>query len=933
MSGEFMVSIERVQCEYQSNPICIGTRKPAFSYCIASCEYGILQQARRICISSCEKLLLNDDFDLYDSGWEECPDTYGLVYQGKMLYSRQLAVYFIFSRLGDGRILKSELCRFEVGLLYQEDFKARFIRYQMPVTKTMRPGTFDEGMPSPLMRTEFFILNDRKITKARIYATTLGSYRLRINGVPASEDVLAPGWTVFDRMQPYQCYDATPFLQPGENAVGAILGDGWYTGSIGLFGREFYGSYPLAFFCQVEIEFEDGTKQQVYTDDTWRAVEGPVRYSDFFSGEYYDARMEKDGWDCAGYDDSAWDKVNDCWYGASPARGEMRPQLSPPMRIQEHVKPASVMKVGVQAYRFDMGQNMVGWQCFKISGTESGQKITFVFAEAVKEDGSLYRENLRRARNTDYYICKGRNDEVFEPLFTYRGFRYVDVYGLISEPKADDLTGCVVHSSFERTGSFTCSDELINRLYLNTVWSQRGNMLDVPTDCPQRDERWGCITDAMVFSKSACYHMDMSRFYMKYSSDIFFSQWDSGEFAGLIPRMSALGVFAKPGEILTADKHSTGYCGLDGGVVFPHRLLQYYHNTEFVRRYFHDMERYMDFIREFDGDYSFGGDGAGDPEVIYIEGFGYVPHTAGGYDIMHIEDPTPGRVIDTAYYALTAEMMSEMAYAIGRTDRAEYYRALREKIAEAFNRHCVCQISGRVQGYSQTAYSIALNLNLLCGEVREKAAARLAEKIADRGDRLSTGCMGNGHLLPALCDNGYAEKAYSVLLQKEYPSWLYQVLRGATTMWERWDGYTDEKGFSAWAHDRSQPINSLNHYFLGCVAEWFYEYMGGIKPGEGADSWKNFKIRPFTDSRINSCSVSYRTIYGEIKSGWEYQTDGILYTAELPANTGGVIELYDTGGRIKILQGEGHLRELPTEGRRKRFSAVSGCYKIKVNNK
>ena len=921
-----MVEITNVRCEYELNPICIGTRKPSFGYNISSDEYGVLQKERRIVVSSSSELLEKKIYDLYDSGWEKTEESQGFIYKGVMLYSRQQATYRVLVKLLDDRILKSDLNYFTIGLLYGEDFKARFIRYQMP-PKTMRPGTFDEGMPSPLMRKEFELTSKKRVIKAFAYVTALGSYRLRINGRAATDDVLAPGWTVFDRMQPYRCYDVTDLLCVGKNAIGAMLGDGWYLGSIGLFGREFYGGNPPALFFQLEVEFEDGSHMNVYSDDSWRAIQGPILYSDFFLGESYDARLEQEGWDLPGFDDSAWDLVNDCWYGASPARGELRPQLSPPMRINRQMVPVSMVKTDQGAYRFDLGQNIVGWVRFTLREPQAGQTLTFRFAEAINHDGTLYRENLRRAKNTDYYICKGSDREVFEPSFTYRGFRYVDVLGLTKEPELSDVVGCVVHSSFSLTGTFSCGEDDVNRLYENTLWSQIGNMLDVPTDCPQRDERWGCLTDALVFAKSACYNADMSRFYRKFSTDIFFSQWDSGEFAGLVPRMSALGVFAKPHEIITGEKHSAGTAGLFTGILLPYLLHIFYNETGLLHRYYADMERYMDFVAEFAPDFLVGGDSAGDPPMITIDGVGQVPHTAGGGDIMHLDDPTPTRVIDTAYYAMSAQAMEHISTVLGKNERSTYYKDLYQCIQQAFNGECVDSETGRIEGDSQTAYALALNVGLLSEDVQKKAAVRLIEKIAKRDGHLSTGAVGNGHLLPALCQAGYWREAYCVLLQREYPSWLYPVLKGATTIWERWDGYTDEKGFSTWAHDRSEPINSPNHYFLGCVCEWFYEYAGGIRPGRMG--WKEFLIQPFTDVRLGYCRVSYGSIYGEIYSSWCYDGDNINYKIRIPANTVAMVEL-EGKEPIKILEGEAYLTKLPPKNGRQRFKVVSGNYSFQT---
>jgi alpha-L-rhamnosidase len=927
-----MVRISGVTCEYRSEPVGLGVTRPRISYRLDSDEYGVAQKTYRLCVSSSREKLLAGVFDLYDSQEVESENTVNIRYNGSKLSQRKRCYYTVCSSLTDGRKVESDVHTFETGLLYSGSFRARFIRYSVPTKKEMRPGTYDEGLPSPYLRKSFVIEAGKGIKKARAYATALGVYTLKVNGLPASDDVLSPGWCVFDRMQPYQTYDLTGLLRPGENVLGAVLGDGWYTGSIGLFGREFYGGYPLSFFCQVEIDFVDGTSQFIFSDKTWKASEGPIRYSDFFSGESYDAQRQLGAWDCPGYDDSKWDSVNDSWYGASPARGEMKAQIGPPMSIRDLLMPVSVTRAGNDTYRYDLGQNMVGWQRFRMRGMQRGKPVTFVFAEALAGDGTLYRENLRRAKNTDRYFCSGAPEETFEPSFTYRGFRFVDVSGLGYIPELADMTGCVVHSSFAQTGEFSCSDPLVNRLYLNALWSQKGNMLDVPTDCPQRDERWGCMTDATVFARSACFNMDMSRFYAKFTNDMMFSQRESGEFAGLVPGMTALGVFCEPHEILEGE-HWTGSPGLDGGIIIPYLVYLFYKDTDIIGRNYCNFERYMSFLSESTDDCILGGDGCGDPATILIPGMGMRPHTAGGGDLMHQGDPTPDKVLNTAYYAWIAGMMAEMSRAIGRIDRMTHYESLKTRIVRAFNDKLVDPTTGFVYGDSQTGYAVALNLGILEGEVARKACRRLAQKISERGEKLSTGCIGNGHLLPALCDNGFRDVAYSVLLQQGYPSWLYSVVRGATTIWERWDGFTDEAGFSKWSHDRSGPINSLNHYFLGCVEEWFYMYMGGIVPDPLHPGWRRFLLKPFPDRRVSQARVKFDSVCGVIESEWKYDGDHIIFRFIVPANTSAKICVPSAPhAAVEVVTGEKWLRYSGYHDERHTFEAGSGKYEIRVTS-
>jgi len=688
--------------------------------------------------------------------------------------------------------------------------------------------------PLPLLRKTFQV--SKKAVRAWVHVAALGTCRVHINGKPVTDDLFVPGRSDFRKRAYYRTYDVTPLVRRGSNAVAATLADEWYAGYCGGWGRpRFYGGEPRL-LVQLEIELADGTTQCVVSDNSWKAAYGPIRESDMFMGETYDARLDMPGWDQPRFDDAAWDRV--------AVEDDLRLPLTwhpgPPVRRIMELACKAVDQVAPGVYVFDLGQNMVGWARMRVRGASRGQVITMRFAEAVRADGAIYTPNLRSARNIDTYTCKGLPEEVWEPAFTFRGFRYVEVTGYPGETSPDAITGVVVHSDFPMVGSFSSSNPLLDRLYENIVWSLRGNYLEVPTDCPQRDERQGWTGDAQVFFRTASYIADLSAFMTKWLTDLNDGQREDGAYPDVAPVVGA--GFGTP---------AWG----DAGIVIPHILHKTYGDIRIIERHYPSMARYIDYLVKNSQDRL-------RPPIGYGD---WVPASS----------DTPKDLLATAYFAHVAGLMADMASVIGRGEDANGYRRLFEEVRNAFNRAYVSG-DGRIKGETQTCYVLALYMDLLPERLRPKAVRHLVEDIRRRGWHLSTGFLGTSMLLPVLSRFGRLDVAYRLLLRETYPSWLYTVRAGATTIWERWNGWTDDHGFY------EPGMNSFNHYAFGAVGEWLFDTVAGIDAG--LSGFRDIAIRPHPSSMVPRAAARYESMAGPIGVEWAVAGDQLDLKVEIPPN-------------------------------------------------
>jgi alpha-L-rhamnosidase len=719
--------------------------------------------------------------------------------------------------------------------------------------------------PAPYLRRAFRLGQPvRAVESARLYVTALGLYEARLNGARVGDAVLAPGWTDYARRVPYQAYDVTGLLRDGENALGAVLADGWYAGFVGFDAKRagaHYGATP-ELLAQLMIAFADGSGQLVVTDREWRGQLAAIRHADLLMGERHDLTLEPPGWDAPGFDDKGWRTVR-CRERDSR---RLVADPGPPIRVTQEITPRSIGRDAAGRHIADFGQNLPGWLKVRVGGP-AGRTVRIRHGEALAGGGSLYTENLRTARQTDEFVTPG-GPGTFEPRFTLHGFRFAEISGYPGEPGPGDITARVAHSDIAATGSFESSEPWLNQLFRTIDWGQRGNFISVPTDCPQRDERLGWLGDAQIFARTACYNRDVAAFFDKWLDDVADAQLDSGAFTDIAPRLRG---FDRTGAPAWAD----------AGVIVPWTLYTMYGDRGIVRRHFASMTAWMDYLER------------ANPGYLRTRGLRacYNDWLAPG------ADDTPAELLATAYWAHDAVLMAEMADAIGRTDEAARYRALRAKIGSAFAEAFV-SADGRITSGTQTAYVLGLHMRLIPGHLRQAAARELAEAIHRADWHLTTGFVGVGYLLPVLSSHGYDSTAYRLIEQRSRPSWRYMIENGATTIWERWDGWTAEHGFT------SPAMNSFNHYALGSVGEWLYRFVLGIEPEAGSAGFSRLVLRPHPGGQLSWASGCYQSVRGPIVTRWQRSADRFTFSAELPPNTTASVRIpSDDAGNVRDADG------------------------------
>ncbi len=855
----------RLRCEYKEDPLGIDETMPRLSWIVLAEGRARRQTAYRILVAKSTEELSRDSGGMWDSGKVESDETLHIVYAGVPLKSRMNCYWKVMVWDEDGRASTwSETAMWSMGLLDDAEWQAdwigrdtRWYEIQMLHLHTPSPahwdlklkipglygahklswgGSIKVYLPCPYLRKQFFTRGPVK--RATVYATALGIYELHLNGQKVGDDLFTPGWTDYNQRVYYQTYDVTDMLADGtENVIGAILSDGWYAGNINMHGQRYYGS-KLRLRAQLHIEYEDGTSEVVVTDGSWKASTGPILEADMQAGEVYDARLEIPGWDAPGFNDDDWQEVD----VTTTVDTLVRAYPGIPVRQTQEIKPIEITEPKPGVYIFNMGQNFAGWVRLKVKG-EAGDKVRLRFGEMLWEDGTLYTSNLRTARATDTYILKGDREEVWAPRFTFHGFQYVELKGYPGEPTMDSITGIVAHSDLPVTGSLETSHPLVNQLYSNIVWGQRSNYFEVPTDCPQRDERLGWTGDAQVFVRTATYNMDVAPFFTKWMVDLTDGQQENGSFPDVAP------------DVLPANLAAAGWG--DAGVTCPFTIYKVYGDTRMLERHYDSMVRFMDFHEQRSPD--------------------YISPRLGTYgDWLNIDAPTPGDLIATAYFARDAQLMAEMANAIGKIQDAERYRLLSENVRKAYNSEFLDK-SGRIKGDTQTAYAMAIRFGLLDQETKNLAATHFIDRIEERDWLLSTGFLGLNCLLPALTDINRNDIAYRLLTNRRYPSWGYSIDQGATTVWERWNSYTIEDGFA------STYMNSFNHYAYGSVGEWMFSTLAGIDTdGPG---FKKIVIHPRPGGDITWARAGYDSIRGKISTHWRTKDGSYEQDVTIPPNT------------------------------------------------
>jgi alpha-L-rhamnosidase len=610
---------------------------------------------------------------------------------------------------------------------------------------------------------------------------------------------------------------------------------------------------------QIEVEYQDGRREIVSTDSTWKASTGPILKSDIYDGELYDARLEIDDWSRPGLDDGSW-------AGVKVADHDKELLVAPagvPVRALEEIKPIKIVKTPQGETVVDMGQNMVGWVRLKVKGPR-GTHIRLRHTEMLDAEGNFYTENLRTARQTVEYILRGKGREVCEPLFTFQGFRYVAVEGWPGELSLDDLTGVVIYSDIGSVGTFECSNPLINQLQHNIQWGQKGNFLDVPTDCPQRDERLGWTGDAQAFARTACFNADVAAFYTRWLADLAADQQPSGAVPHVIPNVLSLGA-TKGGSA------SAGWA--DAAVVVPWTVYLCYGDTRILEQQYDSMKAWVDYMAKRAGDTYF-----------WNTDFTFGDWLA--FNTTRSDYPgatTDKDLICQAYFARSTDLLQRTATILGKQDDARKYGRLLKKITEVFRNEFVTP-NGRLASNTQTAYSLALSFDLLPEAVEKRAAQRLADDV-ESFKHITTGFLGTPLICHVLSDYGYFKQAYMLLNRKAYPSWLYPVTKGATTIWERWDGLKPDGTF------QDKGMNSFNHYAYGAIGEWLYRVVAGIDIDERNPGYKHILIQPHPGGGLTHARARHESLYGPIESGWRLGGQKMTVKIEIPPNTTATVRL------------------------------------------
>jgi alpha-L-rhamnosidase len=845
-----VVVVAAVRTEYQQNPMGIDVRKPRFSWQLRSDRRNVTQSAYQIQVAANEKDLIAGRKLIWDSTKVNSDESIHRVYEGPPLQSAQR--YFWRVRVWDDRATASdwsETAFWEMGLLRPEDWKASWIEPDLKEDPA-------ESQPAPMLRGTFRV--NGAVQQARAYVTSHGLYQFELNGKRVGDEVFTPGWTSYNKRLQYQTYDVTGLLTKGENVAGAILGDGWYRGYIGFSGqRNFYGD-RLALLAQIQIKYQDGHEEIVGTDQTWKSTTGPIIISDIYNGELYDARLEKTGWSAAGYDAKDWASVK----VANHSKALLIAPAGPPVKRVEELKPVAIIHTPKGETVADMGQNMVGWVRLKAQGP-AGTIIALHHAEVLDKAGNFYTANLRAAKQTVQYALKGGGVETFEPHFTFQGFRYVAVEGYPGELTPESLTGIVIHSDMTPAGEFETSNPLLNKLQKNIQWGQKGNFLDVPTDCPQRDERLGWTGDAQVFSRTAAFNMDVSGFYTKWLKDIAADQLETGSVPYVIP------------DVLSQKREAAGGAAgwADAAVIIPWTVYLTYGDKRVLEDQYDSMSKWVEYMRKRAGD-----------DYIWDGDFHFGDWLAFATTRPDYPGATTGKdLIATAFFAHSTELLQRIALVLGKETDAARYGDLVSRIKTAFRKEFVTE-RGRVGEDTQTAYVLALQFDLLPEELRSLAADRLARDVRAR-KHLTTGFLGTPYICHVLSRYGYLDEAYLLLNREEYPSWLYPVKQGATTIWERWDGQKPDGSF------QDRGMNSFNHYAYGAVGDWMYEVMAGLDIDPTLPGYKHVLVQPQPGGGATRAKASHDSMYGRVSSAWEIRDGVFTLTIEIPCNTRATVRL------------------------------------------
>lgn len=849
-------NVGELKCEFQENPLGIDRAQPLLQWKISDDRRGAKQTAYQVIVAASPETLKQNKGDIWDSGKIESDQSVHLAYGGPALNTGK--TYFWKARVWDkdGEVSAwSDPAFWEMGLLNETDWQAEWM-----ARSAENPGR------SAYMRKEFSLEN-KSIEKARVYVTGLGNYVLFLNGKRVGSDLLTPGWTHYPERLEYQVYDVKDLLTADTNAAGAVLGNMWWSGGLGWQGGQKYSEGPLKFLMQLQVEFADGSTQTVVSDQTWKWTDSPIWEDHIYDGEKYDANLELPGWNKSGFSDADWASVEPASY-----EGMITGPNAPAMRYQEDLMPVALNEPVAGEYVYDLGQNMVGWAKINIRA-DKGDTIILRYAELLHNDGTVAQENLRSADAIDMVVSNGE-EMVWEPMFTYHGFRYVQVSGLKEKPGMNDLVGKVIYTDQPFIGHFECSNDLINSLNKNVVWAQKGNFYPAPTDCPQRDERLGWMGDAQIFAPTANFNMHLDRYWSKWMFDITDGQDEEGWVYDVNPPI-VVGGPSKPGWG-------------DAITVIPWVNYRFYGNKRIIEDNYEGIKAWVEYMRR-----------NSENDIYFWEQNGWY-----GYGDWIAVEASPGKPIGSAYYYYSTKLLAKMAKVIGKTADAQKYEALAERIAIAFQNEYWDAETLNYPGGTQTANLLPLAFGLTPEILVDQVVQNLVNNVIEKNGHPTTGFLGTGYILPMLSKYNHHELAYEMMNKTEYPSWGYMVKQGATTIWELWNSDTEPP----------EGMNSRNHFALGCVGEWIWNTLAGINISDEQPGFKRAIIRPQPAGDLKWAKAGYETNYGLLSVDWKLENGKFIMNLTVPPNTTAEVELPGVEAGSVVKEGRVEVGSAPING-------------------
>lgn len=748
----------------------------------------------------------------------------------------------------------SEVAYFITGILKSTLWRGDFITAETRSDIESSKGTYVRG--------QFYVKGN--VHSAFLYCTALGLYKPFINGNLIGNGELLPGWTSYNKSVLYQTYDISCELQQGDNMLGAMLGAGWYKGKMGLFGtRNNYGD-RTAFYAMLLITYTDGRIQRFESDGSWQGADAPIIFAEIYDGEIYDASMELDDWCNPAHSSGNWKEVSTIVFD----KDLLAAQPGGVVEQQEFLPVKQIITTPEGDTVLDFGQNLTGWVQFSVQG-KAKDRVELNCFEVLDQDGNVYQDNLRNAKQSIIYYCRDNKSALYHPSFTFQGFRYVRVAAYPGEIKAENFSACVLHSDMHATGTFECSDPGVNQLHHNILWGMKGNFVDIPTDCPQRDERLGWTGDAQIFCRTATYLMDTYVFFTKWLKDLAADQADDGGVPHVVPDL----ITGLSHDWLLGKGTYSAAGWADAAVIIPWTLYQIYADKTVLEEQYASMKGWIDFMEAHTDD-----NGIWNHQLQFGDWVA-LDAVEGSYF-----GATPIELTNTAYYAYSTGLFAKAAEVLGKHEDAEKYNKLHDDVTKTFQRHFFDE-NGTMTVQTQTAHILALYFHLVPAEFTEQTIQGLIALLKKENNHLVTGFLGTAYFCQTLSDYNCVKEAYDLLLKKDFPSWLYQVEMGATTVWEHWDGIKPDG--SMWSPD----MNSFNHYAYGAVGEWLYRVVAGIDVDASAPGFRHSVIYPRISDRLESVKASYETIYGLIRVAWSIRGDDIKLSVTIPHNTTASIRL------------------------------------------